>query len=125
MNCNLGTLLAFSQGGYYITTGIWAVLHRRSFEWLTGPKDEFWLVRTAGLLIGLLGAVLTLAGIRRRTMEPEVGLLAAGTAASLVSIDVIYWKRGRLWPIYLLDAAGEAALIVGWLAVWLSKRQAQ
>jgi hypothetical protein len=40
-----------------------------------------------------------------------------GVAIALTAIDVIYVARGVIWPIYLLDAAIEVALIVGWIVV--------
>ena len=42
-------LLAF-QSGYYGVTGIWPILHLPSFEAITGPKIDDWLVHMVGLL---------------------------------------------------------------------------
>ena len=36
------------------------------------------------------------------------------SAAGLGLIDVIFVARGRISPVYLLDAAAEAALVVAW-----------
>ena len=41
------TLLA-SQGAFYLAAGLWPIVHRSSFERATGPKTDFWLVRTVG-----------------------------------------------------------------------------
>ena len=44
--------LAHAQGGYYAITGVWPLVHMRSFEAVTGPKQDHWLVHTvAGLLV--------------------------------------------------------------------------
>ncbi|MGH7661110.1 MAG: hypothetical protein ACRENA_09390 [Vulcanimicrobiaceae bacterium] len=43
------------QAGYYIATGIWPLLSMRSFEAITGPKTDRWLVRMVGLLAATIG----------------------------------------------------------------------
>ena len=73
-------------------------------------------------MIGVIGSVLTVAGVRRQT-EPEFPLLAVGSAASLAGIDIVYVRRGQLRRIYLLDAAAELALAAGWLGAWLRKKR--
>lgn len=117
----LTTFLALSQGPFYVLTGIWPVVSIRTFQMVTGRKRDLWLVKTAGLLIAVIGSVLTLAGIRGR-QEPEVPILATGTAVSLAGIDVVYVRRGTIPRIYLLDALMEVALALGWVAVWIGKR---
>ena len=110
----LTTWLALGQGLYYALTGLWPLVHMETFQLVTGPKSEHWLVKTVGVLVTVIGAVLALAG-RRRTVGPEVTLLATGSAAGLAAIDVIYVARRRIAPVYLLDAVAEVALIAGWL----------
>lgn len=39
------------QGIYYVASGLWPLLHMRSFEAVTGPKRDKWLVNTVGALI--------------------------------------------------------------------------
>lgn len=108
--------VALVQGLYYIVTGFLPVISMRTFEKVTGPKPEHWLVQTVGLLIGVIGAVLTSAGLRGRAAEPEISLLAVGSAASLASVDLVYWKRGTLPKVFLLDALGEIAFAAWWVA---------
>jgi hypothetical protein len=117
---SLFSLLALGQGGYYLLTGIWPLVSPKTFQAVTGPKYDFWLVKTVGVLIGVIGGVLTMAGARG-TAELEVPLLAAGSAAGLTAIDVVYVARRRIRPIYLLDAVAEVGLIVGWLVAWLGR----
>jgi hypothetical protein len=117
-------LVALGQGVYYLITGIWPLLHMRTFTAVTGPKTDLWLVRTAGVLISAIGAALSLAGARRR-VTPEMALLANGSALGLTAIDVVYVRKRRIRDIYLLDAAGELALVAGWIAAWLLGRRAR
>ena len=66
----------------------------RTFEAVTGPKADRWLVKTVGVLVAVIGVVLTMAGARRH-VGPEPAALAAGSAAGLAAIDTIYATRGR------------------------------
>lgn len=106
--------LSLAQGVYYLITGLWPVVHRRSFEAVTGPKSDFWLVRTAGVLIAAIGATLTLAGWKKRA-TPEMAVLGSASAAGLLGIDVVYTSADRIPPVYLLDAVAETGLLSGWL----------
>lgn len=105
--------LALSQGLFYAATGMWPLVHMRSFEAVTGPKVDRWLVRTVGALIGVAGGAMISAAQRRR-VTPEIRALAAGSAAVLAVIDLTYVVRKRIPPVYLLDAAAELALVGAW-----------
>jgi hypothetical protein len=107
-------MVALLQGAYYLITGVWPILNRHSFEAITGPKIDFWLVRTIGALLTVIGAVLSLAGLRRKT-TPEVALLGMGAAASLGGSDLIYTARRRIRRIYKFEALPEFGLIGLWL----------
>jgi hypothetical protein len=111
--------LSIVQGVYFLLTGIWPLVSAETFQKVTGPKFDFWLVRTVGILVGVVGGVLTWAGIRQR-VSPELALLAAGSAAGLGAIDIVYVARKRISPVYLLDAAVEAVLIALWAVGWKS-----
>src|SRR3954463_12416763 len=105
--------LAIAQGVYFAATGIWPLVDMRSFEAVTGPKVDKWLVRTVGVLVAAIGGALISAGARR-AVTPEIAGRAVGSAAGLGLIDVIYASRGRISKIYLADAAAEAAVITAW-----------
>lgn len=105
--------LALSQGLFYAATGMWPLVHMRSFEAVTGPKVDRWLVRTVGALIGVAGGAM-ISAARRRRVTPEIRALAAGSAAVLAVIDLTYVVRKRIPPVYLLDAAAELALVGAW-----------
>jgi hypothetical protein len=105
--------LALLQGGFAVVTGLWPIAHLRSFEAVTGPKLEGWLVKTVGALVTVIGGTLLFAGARRH-VGPEVRLLGAGTAAAFTAVDVVYTAKRRISPVYLLDAVAETALLAGW-----------
>lgn len=97
------------QGVYYVATGCWAVVHRQSFEAISGPKRDYWLVRTVGLLAAAIGSAL-LAASRADRPSPEAVVLSAGAGASFAAVDVVYVARRRISPVYLGDAALHLAL---------------
>jgi hypothetical protein len=113
----LRTILGWGQGAYYALTGAWPILDADSFQWVTGPKVDLWLVRTVGVLVMVIGLVLMVAA-RRRALSAELALLAAGSALGLAAIDIVYVTGGTIPPIYLLDAAAELVLVGLWLFAW-------
>jgi len=94
---------------------MWPLLSRRSFERVTGPKADFWLAQTVGVLVTGIGTVILVAE-RRRRITPEIQLLAVASATGLALVDVAFVARNRISRVYVLDALAEAALAAGWLA---------
>jgi hypothetical protein len=80
---------------------------------VTGPKTDDWLVRTVGLLALAIGVTLCVAARRHREQEPESVVLAAASAFAFGAIDLWYGLAGRIAPIYLVDAAGQVAILLG------------
>jgi len=113
-------LVLAAQGWIYVVAGLWPLVSLRTFEMVTGPKVDHWLVRTVGLLTVVVGAVIVRAR-RRARVTPEIVLLASGVAASYVVIDAYYALAGRISPIYLADAAMELVFVVG--AIVLLRRR--
>lgn len=105
---------AQAQGVYFLATGVWPLVSRRTFERVTGPKIDFWLAQTVGVLVATVGGTLLLAE-RRGRITRELELLAAGSAAGLGIVDVVFALRRTISKVYLLDAALEAALVRAWL----------
>ena len=110
-------VVALTQGVFYVLTGLWAIVSIGTFQKVTGPKTDLWLVKTVGALVGVIGAVLGLAA-QRHTVDEEAAALAIGSAVSLTAIDVVYVARRRISPIYLLDALAECGLIAAWIIAW-------
>jgi hypothetical protein len=109
--------LARLQAIFYVATGVWPFISMRSFEAVTGPKVDRWLVKTVGALVAVIGCALALAS-RRRQLAPEIVLVAAGGAAALAAIDTVYVAKRRISPVYLLDAVAEIGLVAGWARLW-------
>src|SRR5436190_14219623 len=106
--------LARTHAIYYAATGIWPLLDIHSFERITGPKVDRWLVKALGALVTAVGASLALAA-RDDPGRVETAVLATGSAAALGTIDAVYVAKRRISPVYLLDALAQAALLVAWI----------
>ncbi|MFF0558977.1 hypothetical protein ACH4ZU_30265 [Streptomyces sp. NPDC020472] len=92
---------------------MWPLIHRRSFEGITGPKADVWLLQTvSGLLVAIGWAQIRGAGTAAGTAGAR--RLGTGTAVTLLMVDVGYATSGRIRRVYLLDAAFQAL----WLNAW-------
>jgi hypothetical protein len=112
------TSLAGAQGLFYVITGVWPLVSLRTFEAVTGPKVDGWLVKTTGVLIAVIGTTLVVSA-RRGRVPPEVAWLGGGGAAALGTVDLVYALRGRISRVYLLDAVVELGLAAAWLGLGL------
>lgn len=94
--------IIFLQGIYYTITGIWPLLHIRSFVAVTGDKTDIWLVKMVGLLAASIGIYL-IYSIKQQPAK----LLSILSAFSFGVIDVYYVYQNVISPIYLSDAVVE------------------
>ena len=108
--------LSLAQGFYYVVTALWALFSVDTFQKVTGPKTDVWLVKTVGVLVAAIGGALGVAGYRR-TETPEIGLLGAGSAGGLAGIDSYYTAKGRIPPVYALDGLAELVFLGCWIYV--------
>lgn len=110
--------LAALHAVYFLITGIWPIVHMPSFLAVTGPKNDLWLVRTVGALVTAIGAAIAVAAYQRE-LGASTFVLAAGSAAALATIDIVYVAKRVIPPIYLLDAVAEIALLLAWVLLWV------
>jgi hypothetical protein len=104
--------LARAHGCFNLVSGIWPLVSVRSFEAVYGPKTDRWLEYTVGGLLTTIGATQLLS-----RSDDDVRLarrLGIGTAATLLTIDLVYVPRRRISAMYLQDAVCE----IGWLLAW-------
>jgi hypothetical protein len=112
--------VATVQGLYFLVTGLWPLIHIDSFQAVTGPKFDLWLVYTVGMLVAVIGLALLVAA-RSGRISTEVLILAVGSALGLAAIDLIFVARGVISGIYLADAAAEVALAGWWVFTYVAK----
>jgi hypothetical protein len=111
--------VALVQGIYFLITGIWPILSMKTFLLVTGPKTDLWLVKTVGLILAVIGAVLLYAQMTG-TINPPVILLAIASALGLALVEIIYVVKRVISPIYLADAVVEFVLIAWWsIDLWV------
>jgi hypothetical protein len=104
----------FAQGVFYVATGLWPVIHLKSFEAVSGKKTDTWLVQTTGALIAAVGAALV-AGAFEKPRSWALGILGIASAAALGAADVLFVAKRRIPRVYLADAAAEGAAIATWI----------
>jgi hypothetical protein len=108
--------VAQTQGAIFLASGLWPVFHLKSFEKVTGPKEDEWLVKTVGLLLASTGAALLRAAMKRDRIPKELRALGAGQSAILASVSCYYSLKGRISKIYLLDTLMESLIVAAWLS---------
>ncbi|HEY0191502.1 MAG TPA: FAD-dependent oxidoreductase [Kofleriaceae bacterium] len=95
------------QGAYYVATGLWPLIHPRSFEAVTGRARQGWLGRALGGAIAVAGAALLADRNARR--------LGLGTAAALGVAGVALAVSRRGTRAYFAEAVLEAGFAAAWL----------
>ena len=107
-------LVALVQGVYFFITGIWPILSMSTFLKVTGPKTDLWLVKTVGVILAVIGAVLVIAQVKAE-INTSLIVLAIGSALGLAVTEFIYVAKRVIPPIYLGDAFAELILIGWWM----------
>src|SRR5215217_1598817 len=107
---NMDSKVALLQGVYFLVTGVWPIISMGTFLKITGPKTDLWLVKTVGLVLAVIGAVLIYAQVTANVNGPVI-LLAIGSALALALVEFIYVLKRVISPIYLVDAFVEVILI--------------
>ncbi len=110
---SLITFLLWGQGAYFALTGLWPVLHYASFEKITGPKTDVWLVKTVGALVTVVAAIL-LRAAWYNDVHPDTVVAGMGAAFVLLMVDIIYVSKKVIRPVYLADALIELILAGLW-----------
>ena len=110
-----------AQAVFYVLTGLWPLFSLSTFELVTGPKTDDWLVHMVGLLAATIGMSLWI-GARAERPAGATVFLAVASAVSFAAIDLTYAFTDRISDIYLLDAAVEVAFVLALAAGWLLSR---
>ena len=92
--------LALLQGIFYVATGVWPLIDIVSFQVVTGPKTDLWLVKTVGVLVTVIG--LGYVGLPLALALAEAGFTVAGLDRDPSKVDSLV--RGRS---YLADVSSD------------------
>ncbi|MFP5384908.1 MAG: hypothetical protein ACLGHN_02430 [Bacteriovoracia bacterium] len=101
------------QGWFYLITGLWPLIHMKSFEKVSGEKIDKWLVRTVSLMIVSSGVIFV-----TYNTSKEAVTLAIMNATALMMIDLIYVTKKVISKVYLIDAVIEVGFIVAYFSQW-------
>ena len=104
----------FTQGVFYVLTGLWPIVHRKSFEKVMGRKSEGSLAQTMGGMIAAVGAALIVGSLDDRPSR-SLKWLGMGSAIALGLADLVFATRGKTSRVYFADAAAEGAALAGWM----------
>lgn len=107
------------QGLYYLITGIWPLLHMRSFLAVTGPKTDLWLVRTIAGLIVSMSLSLLVAAWTSLSVSNSTLVLSAAATVTFILVDIYYVSKKMISPIYLADAVVEIFILFSLLGTLL------
>jgi hypothetical protein len=108
------TAVALVQGIYFLITGLWPLVHLRSFQMVTGRRTDLWLAKAAGSLVLSIGLGLLYSGMSYE-LSPGLIVIAVGSALCLLIIDLVYVLKRVISPVYLGDAVVELGFVVGWM----------
>jgi hypothetical protein len=108
-----GLVLARAHGAFLVVSGLWPLLHRRSFEAVLGPKRDYWLVATVGLLLAGNGSMQVTAPPTTSGVA-SARQIGTATSAALAGVDLVNVGRGRISRMYLVDAAVQLAWLYAW-----------
>lgn len=108
------------QGVYYAITGIWPIVSIETFEAVTGPKTDHWLVQTVGALVTVMGLALLASGWQRNA-SAETMVLAIGGTIAFSAVDIIFTMKGVIDPIYLADAGAQIILLMLLVAGFIAR----
>jgi hypothetical protein len=105
-----------------LASGLWPLVSIKSFEAITGPKVDTWLVKTVGCLLTVVGA-RTLLSARTHDEARKSGTVAGGVSATLAYISGYYATRGRISKVYLLDSAIQTTWTLLWVRALMARER--
>lgn len=106
-------VVALLQGAYDLVGGLWPLLHMASFEALTGPKTDGWLVRTVAGILVVVGVVL-IQNALRGSVGHSVRWIAGGISLVLASVALISSLAGFISWLYFFDGLFHLAFALAW-----------
>jgi hypothetical protein len=115
-------IIVLLQALYYLLTGLWPIFSIATFEAVTGPKTDDWLVRMVGALAATIGTTLLVASLRSSPNRESL-MLAILSAISFAAIDIVYTLNGTISRIYLVDAVIQVVIISALLVAPLLRRK--
>lgn len=102
------------QGIYFLITGVWPLVHLKSFMEVTGPKTDIWLVQTVAVLILSYSVLFFYVAFKKR-IAPVYALMGTISTFGLAIIELYYYLQGTLKWVYFIDSIIEMIFFIYWL----------
>src|SRR5690554_6350599 len=99
------------MGIYYLITALWPLISIKTFELVTGPKVDKWLVYTVSCLLIAPSFLYIYTGLNEELISPLIIFLAFTNGILLILIDVIFVLKKVIWKTYLVDAILQIILL--------------
>jgi len=122
MNVDHLKAVALLQGAYDLVGGLWPLLHMASFEAVTGPKTDDWLVRTVAGILVVVGVVL-IQNALRGSVGHSVQWIAGGISLVLASVAMISSLAGFISWLYFFDGLIHLAFALAWGLHYLLRKR--
>lgn len=116
----LSRYVARIHGTYFLVGGAWPLISLDTFEAVTGPKHDDWLVRSVALLLVVAGIILFTQP--KRYIERSAVTLAIGTSFSLGCVAMISSAGGWISSVYFLDGTMHLLFAAAWVMLVLRKQ---
>jgi hypothetical protein len=98
-------MLRRAQGAYYLVTGLWPVVHFRSFTVVAGPKPDRFQTQVTGALFAAIGLTLLVGEPASRATR----VLSGASAAAAIGMTTAY--RRQIRDVFWADAAVESVFL--------------
>lgn len=108
-------LLIFIQSAYLFITGIWPLVHLKSFLMVTGPKTDLWLVKTVGALV--IPIAITLFIQIGKPDRSTAVVLGSSSAIAFIAIDFYYALNDVISNVYMADGILQTIFLFVWIIV--------
>lgn len=113
------TTVGVTHAAFFLIGGLWPLVDMQSFESVTGPRSDHWLVRSlAGMLI-IVGAAL-IWSVQRGHIDHSMRGVAAGSSGMLALVALISGMNGPVDPVSVIGASLHGVLALCWVAIMLT-----
>ena len=106
-------VIARAHGAFNVASGLWPLVHVRSFEAVFGQKTDRFLEYTVAGLMTCVGWSQVRSN-RSPAGAAYARTVGIGTAGTLLAVDLVFAPPRRIPATYLLDAVVEACWLVAW-----------
>ncbi len=114
------SLVLYAHALYLLIGGAWPLLSLPTFEEVTGPKSDHFLVRTVALILVLVASILF--AQRKSPVERSAVFMAMGVSFILGSVAWISAAGGWVWKIYFIDGGIHLLFACAWVYLLLRRQ---